>query len=210
LLQRITVRTDVPIPRNDQNGLTVMDSRRSFRYKSSPRSSESVDSNDEVEMQEREDDFEWSQDQRLLPGEDVEAMGELEYKFEWHLRTVWVMVGSFIATALVFCGLMLFTRRFIVADAPEIMIGTYDAARLGGFQRPASGYILDPAWNFNAPPKAREYKWSIVNRVGNPDGVYRPMLMINGMFPGKCRPPLIVSFLAALHSSRAIYHGKQL
>ena len=182
-----------------------MDSRRSFRYKSSPRSSESVDSNDEVEMQEREDEFEWSQDQRLLPGEDVEAIAELEYKFEWHLRTVWVIVGSFIATALVFCGLMLFTRRFIVADAPEIMIGTYDAAQLGSFRRPASGYILDPAWNFNAPPKVREYKWSIVNRVGNPDGVYRPMLMINGMFPGKCHPHLRVSFLAALQLSRAIH-----
>lgn len=182
-----------------------MDSRKSFRYKSSPRSSESVDSNDEVEMQEREDDIEWSQDQRLLPGEDFEVMGELEYKFEWHLRTVWVIVGSFIATALVFCGLMLFTRRFIVADAPEIVIGTYDAAQLGSFRRPASGYILDPAWNFNAPPKVREYKWSIVNRVGNPDGVYRPMLMINGMFPGKCHSSLRISFLTALHSSRAIY-----
>jgi hypothetical protein len=182
-----------------------MNSRISFRDKPCPRSSDSVDNDDEVEMQEREDDFEWSQDQRLLPGEDVEAMGELEYKFEWHLRTVWVIVASFIATALVFFGLMLFTRRFIVADAPGMVIGTYDAAEPGSFRRPASGYILDPAWDFNAPPTVREYKWSIVNRVGNPDGVYRPMLMINGMFPGKCPPSLAVSFLAALHSSRAIY-----
>jgi FtsP/CotA-like multicopper oxidase with cupredoxin domain len=161
-----------------------MDSRESYRDRPSPRHSDSLDSNDEVEMQEREDDFEWGQDQRLLPGEDVEAMGELEYQFEWHLRTVWVIVGSFIATALVFFGLMLFTRRFIVADTPGMGIGTYEAPGLGGFRRPASDYILDPDWNFNAPPKVREYKWSIVNRVGNPDGIYRPMLMINGLFPG--------------------------
>ncbi|KAN0110207.1 multicopper oxidase [Hyaloscypha variabilis] len=132
-------------------------------------------------MQEREDDYEWGQDHRLLPDDDMEAMGELEYKFEWQIRTVWVIVGSFIATALVFFGLMLFTRRFIVADATGM--GTENDVA-PGFRRPANDYILDPAWNFNAPPKIREYKWSIVNRVGNPDGVYRHMLMINGQFPG--------------------------
>jgi hypothetical protein len=160
-----------------------MDSHNGDRDKPSPRHSDSFDSHDDVEMQEREDDFEWGQEQRLLPSDDMEAIGELDYKFEWQIRTVWVIAGSFIATALVFFGLMLFTRRFIVADATGMGIKTYEAAGLGGFRRPSSDYILDPAWNFNAPPQVREYKWSIVNRVGNPDGVYRPMLMINGQFP---------------------------
>jgi FtsP/CotA-like multicopper oxidase with cupredoxin domain len=161
-----------------------MDSRRSYRDKLSPRSSDSLDSHDDVEMQEREDEYEWGQDHRLLPDEDTEARGELEYKFESHLRTIWVVLLSFLATGMVFLGLMLFTRRFIVADAAQISIETYDGQGLGGFRRPASDYILNPAWNVNAPPKIREYKWNIVNRVGNPDGVYRPMLMINGQFPG--------------------------
>jgi hypothetical protein len=162
-----------------------MDSHKSYRDRPSPRQSGSLDSHDDVEMQEREDDFEWEQEQRLLPDEDVEVMGELEYKFEWQIRTVWVIVGSFLATALVFFGLMLFTRRFIVADANGMGIESYETPGLGGFRRPASDYILDPAWNFNAAPKVRVYQWSIVNRVGNPDGVYRPMLMINGQFPGE-------------------------
>lgn len=45
-------------------------------------------------------------------------------------------------------------------------------------------YILDPNWDRNAKPTKREYRWIIQNLEINPDGVYRPMTLINGEFPG--------------------------
>ncbi|MCJ1321888.1 hypothetical protein MMC15_007233 [Xylographa vitiligo] len=49
---------------------------------------------------------------------------------------------------------------------------------------PQHEYILDPDWDFDAPPRAREYWWTIENTELNPDGVYKPMVVINGQFPG--------------------------
>ncbi|TKA79112.1 hypothetical protein B0A55_02407 [Friedmanniomyces simplex] len=45
-------------------------------------------------------------------------------------------------------------------------------------------YILDPAWDVNAPPRRREYTWTVRDQVHNPDGVYRPMMLVNNQFPG--------------------------
>ncbi|CAK7231821.1 hypothetical protein SCUCBS95973_008050 [Sporothrix curviconia] len=53
------------------------------------------------------------------------------------------------------------------------------------FRRPESDYILDPRWDFNAPPTVREYKWVVQNIEANPDGVFRTMTTINGKFPGE-------------------------
>lgn len=50
--------------------------------------------------------------------------------------------------------------------------------------RPEEDYILDPGWDFNAAPTTREYNWIIDNHQLNPDGVYRPMVLINSAFPG--------------------------
>ncbi|KAF2192785.1 multicopper oxidase [Zopfia rhizophila CBS 207.26] len=50
--------------------------------------------------------------------------------------------------------------------------------------RPQEDYILDPKWDFTAKPTTREYHWTIADHELNPDGVYRPMILINGMFPG--------------------------
>ncbi|TGJ83324.1 hypothetical protein E0Z10_g5455 [Xylaria hypoxylon] len=46
------------------------------------------------------------------------------------------------------------------------------------------GYILDPDWNFLAPSQVREYEWIITNGEGSPDGVHRPVMLINNQFPG--------------------------
>jgi FtsP/CotA-like multicopper oxidase with cupredoxin domain len=140
---------------------------------------------DNVEMQQRDDSFEEEQQERLLPGEDgeaVEAAGDLEYKVEWHLRTIWAVIGSVLAAGLVFTGLVLFTKHFIVSD--KFNDEDMEVSGIGSFRRPASDYILDPAWDFDAPRKVRAYKWTITDIVGNPDGVFRPMLTINGLFPG--------------------------
>ncbi|KAF2709450.1 multicopper oxidase [Pleomassaria siparia CBS 279.74] len=50
--------------------------------------------------------------------------------------------------------------------------------------RPERDYILDPTWDVEAPPTIREYTWTIAEHTLNPDGVYRPMILINSMFPG--------------------------
>lgn len=45
-------------------------------------------------------------------------------------------------------------------------------------------YILSPDWTFTAEPKKREYRWTVKDHEHNPDGIYRPMMLINGQFPG--------------------------
>jgi FtsP/CotA-like multicopper oxidase with cupredoxin domain len=50
--------------------------------------------------------------------------------------------------------------------------------------RPEEEYILDAKWNFDAEPITREYDWTISEHDLNPDGVYKPMTLINSMFPG--------------------------
>ena len=47
-------------------------------------------------------------------------------------------------------------------------------------------YILDPKWNYNAAPRRREFTWTVRDHVHNPDGVYRPMILVNNMYPGPC------------------------
>ncbi|KAL6868602.1 multicopper oxidase [Trichoderma novae-zelandiae] len=50
--------------------------------------------------------------------------------------------------------------------------------------RDASQYVLSPSWDYDAAPTTREYHWTIVDGRLNPDGIYRPMILINNQFPG--------------------------
>ncbi|OAA48109.1 L-ascorbate oxidase [Beauveria brongniartii RCEF 3172] len=50
--------------------------------------------------------------------------------------------------------------------------------------RDPSEYVLDMSWDYDAAPTTREYSWTITNADLNPDGVYRPMYLINNQFPG--------------------------
>ncbi|GAA5988033.1 hypothetical protein JCM10908_002035 [Rhodotorula pacifica] len=43
---------------------------------------------------------------------------------------------------------------------------------------------LSPDWDIYAPPQTREFFWEIAEHPGSPDGFHRPMLLINGQFPG--------------------------
>lgn len=45
-------------------------------------------------------------------------------------------------------------------------------------------YLLDPDWDFHATRQIREYHWTIQDIELRPDGVKRPMMTINGQFPG--------------------------
>lgn len=53
-----------------------------------------------------------------------------------------------------------------------------------GFRRPQTDYLLDSNWDFNASPTTRHYYWTVTDMEANPDGVFRPMILINGQFPG--------------------------
>lgn len=46
-------------------------------------------------------------------------------------------------------------------------------------------YVLDPIWDFDAEPTARDYQWSVRVREHKPNGVYCPMMLVNGQFPGR-------------------------
>ncbi|SMR43158.1 unnamed protein product [Zymoseptoria tritici ST99CH_1E4] len=45
-------------------------------------------------------------------------------------------------------------------------------------------YILNPDWNYSDSPRRREYSWTIRDTIHNPDGIYRPMMLVNNQFPG--------------------------
>ena len=45
-------------------------------------------------------------------------------------------------------------------------------------------YILDPNWDIHAQPLRREFTWTIRDHMHNPDGVYRPMMLVNNQYPG--------------------------
>ncbi|OQO08544.1 hypothetical protein B0A48_06414 [Cryoendolithus antarcticus] len=48
----------------------------------------------------------------------------------------------------------------------------------------SNDYILDPEWDQSAPAQRREYTWIIRDHIHNPDGIYRPMILVNNQFPG--------------------------
>ncbi|PQE04096.1 putative iron transport multicopper oxidase fio1 precursor protein [Rutstroemia sp. NJR-2017a BVV2] len=147
----------------------------SYKDEESRRSSDTLD---DVEMQEREDDY--KDGDRLLADEKGEPSDEIEHKEEWHLRTGWVILFSISMMMLVFLGMVAFAKTFI---AKKNVIDYFEASP-DDFRRPASEYILDHKWDFDAAPKVRRYHWTITDIMANPDGVYRPMITINGQFPG--------------------------
>lgn len=126
-----------------------------------------------------------AQQQRFLLGggsayDDEEKHSS--HDVEWHLRTGWAITGSLFAMVAIFWLLIIYTKTYITV-AVEVPFNALDALS-SDFRRPSSDYVLDRHWNFNAPPQVRNYNWTILDRIANPDGVYRPMIMINGQFPG--------------------------
>lgn len=65
----------------------------------------------------------------------------------------------------------------------EPNLATADRTK-GATPSPEDEYLLDPAWDLQAAPTTREYNWTLTETELNPDGVWRPMLLINNQFPG--------------------------
>jgi FtsP/CotA-like multicopper oxidase with cupredoxin domain len=92
---------------------------------------------------------------------------------QW-IKTVFVVI-------LLTCTLLLLTHKALAGKpAPQTSTAAPSPARL----RPEEDYILSSTWDFNAPPTTHEYTWIISDHTLNPDGVYRPMTLINATFPG--------------------------
>lgn len=85
---------------------------------------------------------------------------------------------------VVVCILVVWTVGFIVHQFVVPHAAGSSPASGAAQLRPEEDYILDPKWDFDAEPTTREYEWTIAEHELNPDGVYRPMILINGMFPG--------------------------
>ncbi|KAF1831512.1 hypothetical protein BDW02DRAFT_556746 [Decorospora gaudefroyi] len=85
-----------------------------------------------------------------------------------------------LSVALLLLCIVLVVIRQALARRDDGQTSTTTSARL----RPEEDYILDAAWDFKAPATTREYTWVIADHDLNPDGVYRPMILINGTFPG--------------------------
>lgn len=83
-------------------------------------------------------------------------------------------------------GLLILTA--VAAALNYLYLEETQAEQDSTFRRPSSNYIIDPSWDYDAPPTVREYHWVISDITANPDGVFRPMMAINGQFPG----PMIV------------------
>ncbi|KAF2102433.1 putative multicopper oxidase, type 1 [Rhizodiscina lignyota] len=93
-----------------------------------------------------------------------------------------------------------FSLKFVVSLALLVIFSVLSfAAAYSAFSRHATklatptasesdtsndGYLLDMNWDFDAPSQTREYSWTIRDQERNPDGVYRPMIIINEQFPG--------------------------
>lgn len=118
------------------------------------------------------------QKERLLSAEFTEESQHEDLDHRQRRRRKWWRLGLF--------GLAAVT---IVAAAAAFLYWSYRTEKQSNtFRRPSSDYVIDSEWDFAASPTVREYDWVISDISANPDGVFRPMVVINGQFPG----PMIV------------------
>ncbi|KAI1866391.1 hypothetical protein JX265_007692 [Neoarthrinium moseri] len=90
-----------------------------------------------------------------------------------------------VLTALVIAFMVIFDLSLIFKRDPVTKSGPGLSEFLEmPLRRPDQDYVLDAEWNFNASPQVREYHWTILEKEGNPDGIFKPMMTINGQFPG--------------------------
>ncbi|KAI0010989.1 putative multicopper oxidase [Xylariaceae sp. FL0662B] len=71
-----------------------------------------------------------------------------------------------------------------ISKPSEPVQSVLEAALNVPLRRRDEDYVLDPDWDSGAPGQIRSYDWAIVDKEGDPDGIYRPMMTINGQFPG--------------------------
>lgn len=88
-------------------------------------------------------------------------------------------VNSAVVVLIAACAVLLVVHWY-----RESLAQVTTPASLQARLRPEDEYVLDSRWDFSAPATTREYSWIIEDHELNPDGVYRPMMLINATFPG--------------------------
>ncbi|KXT02515.1 hypothetical protein AC578_4190 [Pseudocercospora eumusae] len=127
----------------------------------------------------QEEEQEQEQEQEHLLGEwDGSCDGEKSQSLHarnsrrWYqtriARVIMLAVTAF--TVLAFAGYILVVKRIIQDWGIEYIT--------------RNDYILDPAWDTHEAPRVRSYHFEIRDTIYHPDGVYRPMLLVNQQFPG--------------------------
>ncbi|KAK7992514.1 diphenol oxidase [Apiospora saccharicola] len=137
------------------------------------------------------ENMEAEQSQGLLSSETRDDIEKMEFIAPAVIdvegrRQVWLIAaGVFLTLLMAFDAWLFFVPHDKAPASLPVSTDPYlDALMRIPFKRPEAEYILDPKWDFEAPPQVRTYNWTIVDKDGNPDGVYKPMMMINGQFPG--------------------------
>ncbi|KAI0404457.1 multicopper oxidase-domain-containing protein [Xylaria palmicola] len=121
---------------------------------------------------------------RLLSDDDSDERRALGRVPSQTRQAGWLFAGLFLLSAaatLALAGLLLSLNPIKPTAKPQVDEHSPSSPQ---FSRPGDGYILDPGWDFLAPSQVREYEWTITDGEGAPDGIRRPMMLINNQFPG--------------------------
>lgn len=124
----------------------------------------------------------------------------------------WTFAGLFaisVAAAFALAGLLLSLDPL----QPDVESQADDHSPPPQPSHPEDRYVLNPDWDFLAPAQVREYEWTITDGEGRPDGVLRPLMLINNQFPGPLiemneGDVLVVKLLNKASNSTALHwHG---
>lgn len=121
------------------------------------------------------------QTERLLSGDGEENFQSEIRNAPRKRRRKWWQLGLFVLAGLAILAV-------VAALLHQLYLAELKKEDNDAFRRQPSDYIIDPDWGYNATSTVREYHWVISDIIANPDGVFRPMMVINGQFPG----PMIV------------------
>ncbi|XXG98615.1 hypothetical protein Hte_004940 [Hypoxylon texense] len=100
-------------------------------------------------------------------------------------RPPWLLATFTLAcVGTIFCLAWLALSLDVLGRSNSSGPSRLEVALAAPLRRPDKDYILDPNWDSRAPNRVRTYDWVIVDKEGDPDGIRKPMMMIDGQFPG--------------------------
>ncbi|KAI0490166.1 multicopper oxidase-domain-containing protein [Xylaria cf. heliscus] len=125
-----------------------------------------------------------AEDRRLRSDDDGEGNRGFAQATPQTHKTGWLFASFFAVSVAAFFALasLLLSLSPVPPDIESQADG--HSSPPPKLSHPGDEYVLDPSWDFSAPSQVREYEWTITDGEGSPDGVHRPMMLINNQFPG--------------------------